>query len=213
MPSRRGKAWIGAGSTRCVPQPCGGGRPHGSSNRGCFRASGTLQGVWCGRWQVPKLRQGCGPPPLIRGGRDRLYIPHTLIGVPSNSALLRNTFSFHGFSPRSKITRRKSRSASGLGLPTVAQCRCGPHSSSVDRRAVSRGRRADSHPRPGHHDRQQRKRWVVSQTPSSGPASARRCFRTEHPTQNLASLNYARHSVKCDIVPSKSSLQVSREAG
>ena len=47
----------------------------------------------------------CGSPPLIAGGHDRFYMPHTSTGVPSYSSLRWKIFSFHGFALRSKITR------------------------------------------------------------------------------------------------------------
>ena len=48
----------------------------------------------------------CGSPPLfVPRAHDRLHMPHTSTGLPSNSSLRWNTFSFHGFSARSKITK------------------------------------------------------------------------------------------------------------
>ena len=46
-----------------------------------------------------------GSSPLISSDDDRRHMPHTSTGVPSNSSLRWNTFSFQGFSLRSKITK------------------------------------------------------------------------------------------------------------
>ena len=61
------------------------------------------RGASAGGFRLPA--RNTGSLPLVSSGHGRRHMPQTSTGVPANSSLRWNTFSFHGFSPRSKITK------------------------------------------------------------------------------------------------------------